>query len=401
MNKWTKYHLDTAVQLLNRNFMVSSALKAISDWFDFPVTEDSLRRAFSRHGLKHPKNYLKRVNICDFPVQTRVPGSYTDIVFDDAGKLIPIPEKSVDKLKEDIVRRLKTSIYKDQDNQALGYFSVLGKRTEPVRMDFNFTINENDMVDVVPQKAERVKKILVCPDLHVPDHDKVAWQVFLNSVRAVKPDEIVLIGDFGDFLSISAHPKKPQDERSLKNELRSVNDALDELVAAAGPNCKIVYIFGNHEYRYDRYLASNAPELDGIFSLKDLLRLDERGIKYIPYGEMYKLGEMNLTHDVGRCGINTARQSLQDVGDNVLVGHSHRASIVYGGTVSGHTHVGVNVGWLGSYDAISYRNKHTAKREWQHAFCLIYQDKKGTSYCNLIPVINGECIVDGKFVDSK
>ena len=110
---------------------------------------------------------------------------------------------------------------------------------------------------------------------------------------------------------------------------------------------------------------------------------------------------MIFVHDTGRCGINTARQTLSDVCDNVCVGHSHRAAVVYGGTVDGKTHVCINTGWIGAFDAIDYRNVNTAKKEWQHAFTLIYQDSKGVSYCNLVPIINGSCIVDGKYISVK
>ncbi len=243
---------------------------------------------------------------------------------------------------------------------------------------------------------EPIYKIMVCPDAHHPYVDQTAWQVFLKALQTVKPDELVIIGDFLDMLSVSAHPKKPKDEKKTKTEVDAGNYALDEIQSVY--KGKIVFIFGNHESRLSRYISSRAPELDDLLNLEDSLRLSERGIEYVPYGEIYRVGELAFTHDVGRCGVNAARQSLQDFGDNLVFGHSHRASVVYGGTVEGKTHVCMNVGWLGDYDAIDYRNRHTAKREWQHGFGLVYQDYLGVSYCNLIPIINGSCIVDGKLV---
>lgn len=348
---WDNNKLTVAIGHLNRSKTIFDACVAIGKEYNAGVTSDALRRAFSRNGLNNPASYLDKPILNDW----------------------------------------KTPIDLTMQFSSPFSSSSFFKKNPFFLTDFSF---ETSQPRSAKPDTERVTKIMVCPDAHHPYVNKLAWKTFLKALELVQPDELVIVGDFLDLLSVSSHAKKPKDEKRTKSEVAAGNIALDEIRAVY--NGKITYIFGNHESRFSRYIASNAPELDDMINLEDALKLKERNIGYVPYGDFYRIGELAFTHDVGRCGKNAAQQSLQDFGDNLVFGHSHRAAVVYGGTVEGKTHVCMNVGWLGDYQAIDYRNKHTAKREWQHAFGLVYQDSKGVSYCNLVPIINGSCIVDGK-----
>lgn len=339
--RWTDSQFEEIKRILGKYKTVKDSLFDIEISLKRTVTEDSIYNLFRRRG--EAASFYLDTNIYEVKLQ---------------------------KLKNDI----KMSI----DNQYLLTHSNAYR---------NVILNDS---------SDKITKIVVCPDAHHPFVDKTAWKVFLNALNAVKPDVLVIIGDFLDCISISRHPKKPKDEKFFAKEIEAGNKALDEICAIGIK--RIIFIDGNHERRFSSYINEKAPELDGLLSLKDKLRLVERGIEHVPYGEFIRIGQMAFTHDVGRCGLNAARQSLQDFGDNLTFGHSHRAQVVYGGTVEGKTHVCLNVGWLGDYDAIDYRNRPTAKREWQHGIGLIYQDKDGVSYCNFVPIINGSCIIDGKVV---
>lgn len=342
---WDKESLATALRCLNTSKSVSWALEKMKLHFKETITSSQLRKAFARHGYVSPKWFLDMEPAVTFTMPT------------DPSKVM-------------------INLTVGSEQHSLSSFSMI-----------------DDM------KNDTIKKIIVCPDAHHPYVDKKAWNCFLSALKEVRPDVLVIIGDFVDLLSVSSHAKKASDEKKLAKEIAAGNKALDQICALNIP--RVVYIFGNHESRLARYLNANAPELDELLTLEEKFRLKERGIEYVKYGDFLRIGKMAFTHDVGRVGVNTARQSLQDFGDNICVGHSHRASTVYSGSVEGKTHVGLNVGWLGDYNAIDYRNRHTAKREWQHGFGLVYQDKKGVSYCNFVPIINGSCIVDGKLVNDK
>ncbi len=254
-----------------------------------------------------------------------------------------------------------------------------------------------DRPKVQPDNSGREQTILVCPDTHVPYHDPAAWEVFLNVARKLRPDVLVMIGDFADCYAISSHLKSPTRRHRFIEELDVVNEKLDELCALRVP--RMVWTAGNHEARSTKIVAERVPELDGLVrTLPEYLRVAERGIEWVPYRQGINIGRMFFTHDVGRCGVYAARQSLIDVGGNVTFGHSHRAAVAYQGTAKGEGHVSLNVGWLGSYDEIDYVHAIRARRDWQHAFGLVDMDETGCVWGQVIPIVNEVAMVRGQRV---
>lgn len=241
-----------------------------------------------------------------------------------------------------------------------------------------------------------MSRTLIIPDCHHPYVDEVAWRCAMAAGRAVRPKRVVIIGDFADCYAVSAHAKSPGRKADLAWEIEQTNKALDA-VDAIGAKEKI-YCGGNHEYRMDRYIRDKAPELYGLkgTTVPELLHLKERGWKFVPYMDYIRIGKVAYTHEVGRCGANTASQSLRDFGGNLVVGHSHRASIVYQGTVKDGGRFCMNVGWLGSIKDIDYMHKARAERDWEHGFGIIDQDKAGIAWPQFVPIVYGRCIVDGK-----
>jgi predicted phosphodiesterase len=248
--------------------------------------------------------------------------------------------------------------------------------------------------------AERVKnhRVIVCPDAHHPFVDKKAWACFLQVCKVAKPDTLVIIGDFADFFAISTHSKHPSRRVSFSSEIDATNKALDQ-VAKLGIK-RVVFTEGNHEFRFDRYIADKAPELYGVVpDLAGLFKIHQRpGWEWYPYRTAMKIGHIYYTHEVGRCGVNAVRQSLTDFGDNLVMGHTHRLGVSYQGTVNGPMKVCLNVGWLGDLDSIDYRHQAIARRESQHGFGLVDYDKNGIGWCSAIPIIDGAAVVDGRIV---
>src|SRR5262245_31336342 len=50
--------------------------------------------------------------------------------------------------------------------------------------------------DSVRGKSTGIERVLVCPDLHCPYHDELAWSTFLAVARGWRPDILVILGDF-------------------------------------------------------------------------------------------------------------------------------------------------------------------------------------------------------------
>lgn len=249
------------------------------------------------------------------------------------------------------------------------------------------------------KRPARVTRTFVFPDTHVPYHDPLAFDTALAAAAVYKPDVIVIIGDFADCLSVSAHPKTPDRKIGLKDEIAAVNRELDR-IGRLGAR-RVIYCSGNHEFRFDRFIRDKAPEMFGMVTIQDLLRIKERGWEWVPYMQYLKVGKVAYTHELGRCGINTARQSLLDFGGNVVVGHSHRAGISYQGTIDDGGRVCMNVGWLGSVDEIDYHHRARAERDWEHGVGVVEQDAQGVAWMQFIPIIAGRCIIDGQIVTGR
>jgi hypothetical protein len=242
----------------------------------------------------------------------------------------------------------------------------------------------------------RAERIFIVPDVHVPFHDVTAWNCALKAIKECQPTRVVIIGDFEDFYAVSAHPKSLDRKVNFADEVDGGNDALDELQAVSG-SASLHFCGGNHEWRFDRYLMSRAPELGGLAGMKTqaLLKLRERGIQWIPYQRHIKFGNCAFTHDLGRAGVNAARQSLIDFGGNLVIGHTHRGGIAYQGESKGSSHFCLNVGWLGDVDAIDYLHRAKALRDWQHGYGIVDQDRTGYSWAQFVPILKGRCVLDG------
>lgn len=246
-----------------------------------------------------------------------------------------------------------------------------------------------------------IQQILVVPDMHHPYADARVWGVILEVARRVKPAGCVIIGDFADFYSVSSHAKDPKRAADFESEVEATKSELSRLDRALGSRAWKHYCGGNHEDRLDRYIAAFAPKLHSYVSTQELLGLEARGWGWTPHGDWFTAGKCNFTHDVGRSGVNTARQSLVDFGGNIVVGHSHRGGVAYQGTVRGESHFALNVGWGGDYRAIDYVHRARALRDWQHGFGLVSLDARGFAWAEFVPIISGRCVVNGRQITGR
>lgn len=238
-----------------------------------------------------------------------------------------------------------------------------------------------------------VERILFIPDVHVPFEDPRAWDLMLTVARALRPEHIVILGDFADMWAASSHDKSPSRRDNLESEMRAVAARLDEL-DALGARTR-VYCEGNHEERLSRYITQRAPELFDFVSFPKIQRLAERGWAWIPYREHHRIGKVFVTHDLGQAGIYAAARARATMGGNVVIGHVHRMGVHYASTAEGTGHVSASFGWLG--DATQAKYLPAAKRaEWQLGFGLGYMEPEtGHVHMQAVPIVDYRCVVEG------
>lgn len=236
------------------------------------------------------------------------------------------------------------------------------------------------------------------PDTHRPYHHVKANHLILNVIADLAPKELVLLGDFADFYSISKHKKDPRISILLEEEVDSINQGLNEIDLAA-PNAKKTYIEGNHENRLERFIASECPQLFGITECQTLFGLDERpNWKWISYGpgQKHRILDTDLMARHEPLG-SSAKSSLAKSMGSLVYGHIHRIEEFNGVSISDQEFTQFSVGWLGDKrkDLIfGYTKGH---QQWQLGFGLVWADDNKVFHKQTIQIQpNISCVINGK-----
>jgi predicted phosphodiesterase len=246
-------------------------------------------------------------------------------------------------------------------------------------------------------KQGKLEKILLIPDVHVPYHDHDAFALMMKAAKAFKPDHAIILGDFIDCYAVSSHSKHPDRSLKLKEEVEGTKAALDLIKSLGAKNN--VFIAGNHEDRLERYLKDKAPELFNFINIQNILELKEKGFKYVPYKQSYRIGKLNLTHDTGNAGRFAHYKSLDTFQHNVIIGHTHRLGYAVEGNAQGERHLTAMLGWLGDVEQVDYMHRVKAVKDWTLGFGIGYMDTKtDIVYVVPIPIIKNTCLIEGKLI---
>ena len=239
------------------------------------------------------------------------------------------------------------------------------------------------------QKTKEFEKSVVINDLHAPFHDKKALELTLKFMRSFKPDKIFINGDFLDCYAISHFDKPLHIEEKLCDEIEEAKTILDDLAKITKD---ITFIFGNHEFRWDSYLAKKAPELYGLqgLTIEEQLGLKERGIKvvnshtkenYVKYGQLL-IGHFNK---VSQHSAYTAKGLLDKWGMSLIQGHTHR-----GGSFYKRDETGIKVAYE-NFCLCDLNPQYCSKPNWGLGYSTIH--KKGNKcFVTQVPIIDNMII---------
>jgi hypothetical protein len=216
---------------------------------------------------------------------------------------------------------------------------------------------------------------LVIGDAHdSPHQSQERFEALGSYIEATRPDNIVQIGDWGTYDSISFHNKgRPllQEGARLSDDVESAKRAYHKMMAPLraanskyqmykkrqyAPN--IFWLEANHEYRIKRFLMEH-PALVGTLREDDLVGAANDGATLVPYRSYCYINGVAFTH------IPCARRSSTTLGGEyvtkkaadghdttVVFGHTHRFLIHDGSRIRERgqnlCHA-INVGWFGDY----------------------------------------------------
>jgi hypothetical protein len=244
-------------------------------------------------------------------------------------------------------------------------------------------------------------RTLVIGDAHdSPGVNKDRFRALGNLITDIRPTNIVQIGDWGSYDSISFHNKgKPllQEGARLADDIASAREAyaltfdpLKDEVYRQRKNRKrpywpnVYWLEANHEYRIQRYLMEN-PVLIGMLPETDLVNASADGATLVPWREYCYIDGVAFTH------IPFAKRSSTPIGGEFVTKRAaefHDTTIVFG-----HTHRlllhdnarirerssplvhAINVGWFGDY--IPEYVESEVNMDWWSGLVLLHHTNYG------------------------
>ena len=262
-----------------------------------------------------------------------------------------------------------------------------------------------------------VKRWLVIPDAHVPYHDRAAWSCVLQAIKIIKPDGFLNLGDFVEAESVSHWQWKKKKRPPLDYQLKEINteigivngywDEIDAVLRQAKVREK-VYVQGNHDEWFDRLVEEN-PHLERTvhangcgYLFKDAFSLSDRGYRFIPLGEPFRVGKLYFYHGHHcRSALNHARWHVLNKGVNLCYGHWHDVQEYSISHIEGQ-----KAAWsIGCLKSFKYEdaNQWTGRRSlnWSHAFAVVDFWDDGKFTVHVVRIINGKCSLWGDIINGN
>jgi len=246
---------------------------------------------------------------------------------------------------------------------------------------------------------------VIIPDTHGCLIDKQAVAAMLTDIKALDPQEIILLGDHVDCGGFLAQHHVmgyvAETDYTYEEDLDAAKTFLNALQAAA-PRARIEYLEGNHERRVETWCVTqvlrhkkDAEGLRRLLAPEFRLGLKERGISYYRQGEFYDNLPVPGVIKRGKCfffhGVSTARNAVSATVDkiagNCVFGHTHRAQSNIVRRISSGVIGAWNPGCLCQLQPLW---QHTAPTDWSHGYAVQLVAEGGAFLHLNIPIIEGE-----------
>ena len=169
--------------------------------------------------------------------------------------------------------------------------------------------------------------VIIFSDAHFwPGIHSTAYKGLLWAIREIKPTAVIANGDIFDGAGISRHPrigwaKAP----SVVEELKACTLAMGEIEEAAKKarhNVKLMWPLGNHDARFETFLAANAPQYEHVkgFSLRDHFP------DWEPCWAVW-INDSTVVKHRFKGGIHATHNNTMWSGKNIVTGHLHSLKV--------------------------------------------------------------------------
>lgn len=246
----------------------------------------------------------------------------------------------------------------------------------------------------VPHKARlqlEIKDgvIIVGSDAHIwPGEKTTAMKAFIKFIRDMKPKQVHMNGDVFDGAKISRHPKIGflENAPSVKEEIKACQEGIADIEDAAR-GAEKVWEFGNHDLRWESYLAARVPEYQGVanFHLKDWFP------KWKPCWSCHinadEPGHMVIKHRL-KGGKYDVANNIQTAHTHIVTGHTHALKWWPTTNYRSHTLYGINTGTLAEVSGQQFVHyTEDAPVDWRAGFAVLTYHKGRLLMPELVEVI--------------
>jgi len=161
--------------------------------------------------------------------------------------------------------------------------------------------------------------VVVFSDAHFwPGHVSNANRALLHLLPKLRPYAVIDNGDSFDGASISRYPRIGWDHKPTVKEELDVGVERHTQIEAAAPNAMRTWNLGNHDARFENFLAAKAPEFQGIggFHLKDHFP------GWLPAWSTW-IGDQVVVKHRMKGGQYAANNNALWAGRSIVTGHDH------------------------------------------------------------------------------
>lgn len=221
---------------------------------------------------------------------------------------------------------------------------VAGYETRTPILDSGWTFQREIRHDIADGS------VIISSDHHYwPDIVTTAHIAMLNVIKIVKPRIKIVNGDIFDGVSVSRHPPFGWSKRpTVREELEACQERLHEIELALPKGCKRLWSIGNHDIRFERTLAVNSAEFEGMRGWRLEDHFDQWDFAWSHFLNFDSVHPVMVKHK-NAGGIHAGFNNSMKGGVTTATGHTHLLEVKPLGDYRGRRY-GIQTGTLTALD---------------------------------------------------
>jgi hypothetical protein len=212
--------------------------------------------------------------------------------------------------------------------------------------------------------------VIVFSDAHFWGYRSTAHKALIWAINRLKPTAVIANGDIFDGAGVSRHPRIGWTKQpTVLEELRACTVAMGEIEEAAKKarhNVWLTWCLGNHDARYENFLAAHASQYENVegFQLKDHFPA------WRPAWACWVNEDTVVKHRY-RGGIHATHNNTLNSGLNIVTGHLHSLKVTPFSDYRG-TRYGVDTGCLAETDGKQFSDYlEMNPTNWRSGFAVL------------------------------